>query len=564
MKKYLSLVFFTFLGINMFCQMTQVPGQPTQSYILNSIKVNENVAFFTYAGQRDQVYVLDGNQLSEIIWTDTPLNFNPHYKGHLGDKYYFFNIFGSDGLLYEYDHDSKNTRKIPFPAAYPCYNLLLLSDEFQGKIHYACGMSGNGDTAIIEFDGNNFQVYPTPADQFIMREDFLYADQLDEILIWYAQLDSNTGAKLYTFDGNSLTHIPNPDPDFLPFQYGIPFDDHVILPYVEVSDGIDMISHFYKYDGSNLVEIPGMPSTIFHRLDVFEGGQGILYFALANFTTETSSLYKYDGINFTEIFTSSYYAPLLISSFGGKDLFSLHNKALNYTSLYAFDGNTLDEIPGAQSHVQIGFSGILNNKLYLRYSNSITSENDLYSYSIGDTQVQLVPSTPSGVSYLAYQIKHNNTLLHKFKVVDFEHKIFAQDQNDQFWDLDPQNYVFFKFDFQMGNKVFFTYRTPDDTSYKVFMWEGVLDTPDYSTVLNNIVIFPNPTSNTVIVEIPNELTSQNLEISIFSIDGKMVYQQSVKNTSSQLEVSLSELKRGIYILELKGEDRVIRNKIVRK
>lgn len=134
--------------------------------------------------------------------------------------------------------------------------------------------------------------------------------------------------------------------------------------------------------------------------------------------------------------------------------------------------------------------------------------------------------------------------------------------NDQFWDLDPQNYYYTSIDFQLGNTMFFTYY---NTNYpEFFMWDGLLNTPNYSQSLKDIVVFPNPVSENVIVDVPNELSLQNAEINIYSIDGKMVYQQAIKSNNSQLEIPLDELKSGIYILELKAEDRNIRTKIIKK
>ena len=567
MKKYLPLAFFAFLSITMFPQMIPVPGQPAQGQIRTSVKANEDIAFYIYYGQNNQpetVYALYGNQLTEISWTNTPTNFDPHYRGQLGGKYYFRDIINSDGFLYEYDHNSKNTRKIPLPTSYSCDYLPLLSDEFNGKIYYVCGYTVSKAEAIIGFDGNVFEVFPLPSDYSIFNNTFMYFSELDEILIWFVDGGSqNAGSQLYSFDGANVTHIPNPNTNLLAGLYGIPFDNHIILPYVEDVGGIDQKFYFYKYDGSNLVPFTGMPSTIFHNLQVFESDDK-LYFSLSNYSSLTSSLYEYDGIDFNEIFNSTYYNPLFLTKFNGKDMFSIYSSALNSSGLYSYDGNTLEYITGAVYPQTFIFRGSLNNKLYLSHYNTTTTTNDLYSYSIGDTQLQPVPNMPAGDSYRAFHLKYNNTLLHSFKKADYEYKMFEHDQNDQFRGIDPQNYNFNQLDFQLGNTVFFTYYTSDWMNQKIFMWNEVLSTPNYSSTLNDIVIYPNPSSDNIYVEIPNELSLQSIEISVFSIDGKMVYKQSVENSSSQLEISLEDLKSGVYILELKGENTTVRNKIIRK
>lgn|SRR5690554_1108940 len=128
--------------------MTLVSGQPDLSLIEERlVKVNEDLAFLTYYGEQNQakkLYILEGNQAEEIVWTDTPSNFNPYYRGQLDNKYYFFSIFGQDGLLYEYNHTTRSTRKIPFPPGYACASTNLLTDNLNGKIYFACGMQRNG------------------------------------------------------------------------------------------------------------------------------------------------------------------------------------------------------------------------------------------------------------------------------------------------------------------------------------------------------------------------------------------------------------------------------------
>lgn len=565
MKKYLLLTLITFLSFNMVSQMALVPGQPSQGlHHQRSVKAKDNIGFAFYysQGNESQVTVIENGIAEEIVWANTPSNFNPYYRGNLGDKYYFFSIFGNDGLLYEYDHISKNTRTIPFPQDYSCSRTLLLTDNMNGKIYFSCGLSSSEEKAVMSFDGSNFVAFDSPPNHIIMMEEFLYSDELNKILIWYYEVGNhNNGAQLYTFDGINLTHVPNPASNFLSGRYGIPFENDILLPYVNAANAIDLIFSLYKYDGSNLVEIPGLPNTTFQSMRIMEG-QNKVYIALDNYTNLSSSLYEYDGNEITEIYNSSFFNPHFISEFDGKDMFSLANTTLNSTNLYAYDGSTFQEITGAESSQPISFGGILNNKLYLGYYNVSSDANVLYSYNPGTSEVQLVPSVPSNMNYGYYGLKYNNYLLQTFRANN-ENSLFAQNQNNEFLNLDPENKTLGDFEFQLGDKIYYSYSDIDWIS-NMYMWDGNLNTPDFNLAQNDIIIFPNPFTNDISIEIPNALSSENIEISVFSVDGKMVKKQNLENKSSQIQLSLETLISGIYILEVKGETTVIRKKIVKK
>ena len=297
----------------------------------------------------DPVFVIENSLLEEVIWEDIPSNFNPIYRGQLGDKYYFFSVYGDDGFLYEYDHISKNTRKILLPNDYSCEQLMLLTDKFNNKIYFSCAMS-HIVKAVLGFDGANFEVFDAPEDLIIMREDFYFAENLDQIFIWFHENQSTYDLPhLYSFDGNNLNEIPDPSSDLSSGISCIPFEDQVLLPYMEFVGNIDIVYSLYKYDGSSLVEIPGLPTTAFHDIRFFNTGDKI-FIALDNFATFTSYLYKYDGNNGLELITSSFYNPILLSDFDGKSMFSLFDTSRNKSILYAYNGISLTEVSAPENY----------------------------------------------------------------------------------------------------------------------------------------------------------------------------------------------------------------------
>ena len=383
-------------------------------------------------------------------------------------------------------------------------------------------MSGNGDKAILSFDGTSFESFDSPQNFSIFQEDFLFADAINKIFIWYYEGGNhNNGSQLYSFDGSNLSHIPNPSNDMISGRFGVPFGDHILLPYMTHVDGIDYIYSLYKYEGSNLVEIPGFPATVFHEIQLYSKEDKV-YIALDNYADSTSVLYEYDGNSLSEISISSFYSPNFLTEFDGKDIFSLFDTSTNKSILHSYEGGSFDEITVPEYASYYNFGGILNNNLYLgSYNTTAYGTTDLYSLTPGDTEMHSVSSLPSGTIYRNFQLKPNNDFLIYVLEENEENTLYAQDTNEQFQKLDPDNHILDSFEFQLGDKVYYSYWDSDWTS-KMWVWDGVLSTPDFNQSQSNIILHPNPTTNNVFAELPNELTSQDLEISLISIDGKVI------------------------------------------
>lgn len=564
MKKSLPFIAILFFSFSMFSQMTLVPGQSVQGLIPNeTVKANEDVGFAFYYSENfsTEIYVIENGLAEEVVWEDSTQNFNPSFRGQLGDKYYFFSVFENDGFLYEYDHITKDTRKIPLPANYSCQNLQLLTDELDGKIHFACGMVANGDKAILSFDGTSFESFATPQNHSIFNENYLYSEAMDKIFIWYYD---GSETKLYSFDGNELNHIPNPSNDMVPGVHAALYNNQILLPYVTTVDGNDFIFSLYKYENSNLVEIPGFPSSVFHEIEFYEK-ENKVYISLNNTYDLTSSLFEYDGSSLSEIGISSYYAPTFLTEFDGKDIFSFFDLSLNKATLQSYTGGSLEEITFSQNVFDY-YSGatILNNKLYLgAFNNSGPELNELLRLNPGENQLEIVSNLPEDANYLNFQLKANENFLIHILQENGENKLYAQNMDEQFFLLDPDSYSLDRFLFQLGNKTYFSFFDSEWISH-VFVWDGVLNTPIFNESQNDIVFHPNPATDFITAEMPSNYSSSTMEVSIFSIDGKMISKQEFQNTGSQLEISLENLGKGIYILELKSQSTFLRKKILKK
>jgi peptidase C10-like protein/CUB-like protein/type IX secretion system substrate protein/Spi protease inhibitor len=78
---------------------------------------------------------------------------------------------------------------------------------------------------------------------------------------------------------------------------------------------------------------------------------------------------------------------------------------------------------------------------------------------------------------------------------------------------------------------------------------------------NDVKLYPNPVGNELFIEF-NEPYEQ-LNISVFNLVGKLVYENDVNNLS-QIIVNTSDLLPGMYVLEIKGKSTSLTKKVVIK
>ena len=76
--------------------------------------------------------------------------------------------------------------------------------------------------------------------------------------------------------------------------------------------------------------------------------------------------------------------------------------------------------------------------------------------------------------------------------------------------------------------------------------------------LNKIdfTVLPNPTTNLVVIE-----AKEMIELSIFSIDGQLIYKTPA---TEKVEIATSEWSSGIYLVQIKTENRVETSKLVKR
>lgn len=86
--------------------------------------------------------------------------------------------------------------------------------------------------------------------------------------------------------------------------------------------------------------------------------------------------------------------------------------------------------------------------------------------------------------------------------------------------------------------------------------EGTWNTQEYNNF--NISIFPNPSSGVFYITNPQE---QKLTISAFDLQGKLILKQSTDH-QNEIKVDLSNKPPGMYLLNLKQQDKTVIKKIL--
>jgi hypothetical protein len=83
------------------------------------------------------------------------------------------------------------------------------------------------------------------------------------------------------------------------------------------------------------------------------------------------------------------------------------------------------------------------------------------------------------------------------------------------------------------------------------------------TVKSAVEVFPNPSGQNITIKFPSE-GKYLCELNIIDMTGKTVYTQQLNiNNGGPLTINPGYLKAGIYVLEISGMDKLIRQKLIR-
>ncbi|MCB9246239.1 MAG: T9SS type A sorting domain-containing protein [Flavobacteriales bacterium] len=98
-----------------------------------------------------------------------------------------------------------------------------------------------------------------------------------------------------------------------------------------------------------------------------------------------------------------------------------------------------------------------------------------------------------------------------------------------------------------------------DTLYQGTLWKGILHDDDH-TLSNVIKVFPNPTSEKVVLELPESISLKGFSLRVFNVKGQLMMEQNVEPRPSRIyETQITGLP-GVYFVEIKSrkESHVVR------
>jgi hypothetical protein len=79
----------------------------------------------------------------------------------------------------------------------------------------------------------------------------------------------------------------------------------------------------------------------------------------------------------------------------------------------------------------------------------------------------------------------------------------------------------------------------------------------------SVSITPNPTSDKIQISVPNDASSdQTMDIALYDLSGRQVLSQRSNGANTSLD--LSNLAKGVYLLEVQSQKMLYREKIVRQ
>ncbi|MCD4747449.1 MAG: T9SS type A sorting domain-containing protein [Bacteroidales bacterium] len=101
---------------------------------------------------------------------------------------------------------------------------------------------------------------------------------------------------------------------------------------------------------------------------------------------------------------------------------------------------------------------------------------------------------------------------------------------------------------------------PDNTGIPVLDGTALKIKKNKNT--NNILIYPNPASGIINIDFKNDIT-ENVEVKIYNLLGETILKyKSINNHSNKLQLNISEILSGIYIIKIRTQKFLLTHKII--
>ena len=97
----------------------------------------------------------------------------------------------------------------------------------------------------------------------------------------------------------------------------------------------------------------------------------------------------------------------------------------------------------------------------------------------------------------------------------------------------------------------------DDLKFTV----NLLDVEE-PTVLDGLMIYPNPVSNLLTIANPKQLVLKN--VTLYDITGRLINTVTIDSTTEEKTIDVSHLSNGIYMITISGEQGTLTKKLVKK
>ena len=68
----------------------------------------------------------------------------------------------------------------------------------------------------------------------------------------------------------------------------------------------------------------------------------------------------------------------------------------------------------------------------------------------------------------------------------------------------------------------------------------------------DVIIIPNPTTDQANIIFSNPI-SENFSVEIFSVDGKLIWQQNIENGADQVKIDLRNYSAAVYLISIQSE-----------
>ncbi|TVZ56146.1 putative secreted protein (Por secretion system target) [Lutibacter sp. Hel_I_33_5] len=366
--------------------------------------------------------------------------------------------------------------------------------------------------------------------------------------IYFTAYDSLKGVELWVSDGTEagtimLKDIMPGDGESHSGVGGLTVVGNEL--FFAANDGVNG-SELWKTDGTEAGTImvkdikPGDSGS---SLNYLRNVNGTLYFS-ANDGTHGQELWKSNGTEAGTVLIKDIIVGTVNFKSGSapKDLIAAGN-TLYFIADDGVHGSELWKSNGTETGTVL-IKDTFPGKLGGASNNTVVAYNNYVFFKGTDTNGQepwISDGTEAGTKMLK-DTNLNNTTYAKY----FDTKLYIGRGTI----TDNGNFYFLSFDGVNGTE-------PS-------LWKLDLNTlsvkNELKTDLTNVSIYPNPASNNLNIEVDNQ---QIKSVKIFNLLGKEVMQKSINNSSLK-NINISQLTKGMYVIQLKTADNSFTRKFIKQ